>query len=281
MDVAAGAGGAAPGAEPVLPRSPAGPDVPLVPAVALRGLAKRYGEAWAVAGVDLDVPAGSFYGLVGRNGAGKTTTLRMLCGLLRPDAGAIWVLGLPVWADPAPVKARIGVLPEDGRLLDRLRGRELLHYTGVLRGMVRPVVEARTEELLATLDLLDAADNLVIDYSHGMRKKIGLAAALLHGPELLVLDEPFEAVDPVSARTIRLVLDRFVAAGRTILFSSHVMATVEALCDRVAILHEGRVVAAGPLAEVTSGRSLEDAFVDAVGMRHLDERALDWLGRLP
>lgn len=114
-----------------------------------------------------------------------------------------------------------------------------------------------------------------------MRKKIGLAAALLHGPELLVLDEPFEAVDPVSARTIRLVLDRFVAAGRTILFSSHVMATVEALCDRVAILHEGRVVAAGPLAEVTSGRSLEDAFVDAVGMRHLDERALDWLGRLP
>lgn len=249
--------------------------------MALRALAKRYGERWAVAGVDLDVPAGSFYGLVGRNGAGKTTTLRMLCGLLRPDAGAIWVLGLPVWADPAPVKARIGVLPEDGRLLDRLRGRELLHYTGILRGMDRPTVEARAEELLATLDLLDAADELVIDYSHGMRKKVGLAAALLHAPELLVLDEPFEAVDPVSARTIRLVLDRFVAAGRTILFSSHVMATVEALCDRVAILHEGRVVGAGPLAEVTGGRSLEDTFVDAVGRRDLDEGSLRWLGRLP
>ncbi|MGD9751581.1 MAG: ABC transporter ATP-binding protein [Acidimicrobiia bacterium] len=267
------------------PPGPADGPVPAVdgpvPAVALRGLAKRYGGTWAVAGIDLDVPAGSFYGIVGRNGAGKTTTLRMLCGLLRPDAGAIRVFGLPVWADPAPIKERIGVLPEDGRLLDRLRGRELLHYTGALRGLDRATVASRAEELLVTLDLLGAADGLVIDYSHGMRKKIGLAAALLHNPELLVLDEPFEAVDPVSARTIRLVLERFVAAGRTILFSSHVMATVEALCDRVAILHEGRVVAAGPLAGVTGGRSLEDTFVAAVGMRDLDATTLGWLGPAP
>ncbi len=247
------------------------------PAVAVRGLTKAYEGRYAVAGLDLDVPTGSFCGLVGPNGAGKTTTLRMMCGLLRPDAGAIWVEGVPVWGDPSPVKARIGVLPEDGRLLDRLTGRELLQYNGLLRGLDRATVLARAEELLAVLGLREAADTLVIDYSHGMRKKVGLASALLHDPAVLFLDEPFEAVDPVSSRTIRAVLERFVAGGRTILFSSHVMATVEQLCDRVAIVHHGRLVANGPTAVVRGGRPLEDVFASLVGAAQLAEGSLGWL----
>lgn len=248
-------------------------------AVAVRGLTKRFGATVAVRGIDLDVPQGSFYGIVGRNGAGKTTSLRMMCGLLRPDQGGIWIKGIPVWADPAPVKAIIGVLPEDGRLLDRLTGRELLLYTGVLRGLPRPSVVERTEELLDILDLVGSADSLVVDYSHGTRKKIGLAAALLHGPEVLFLDEPFEAVDPVSARAIRSVLERYVATGRTIVFSSHVMATVEALCDHVAIVHDGQVVLRGPLAVVQAGGTLEDRFVAVVGTRELGADSLGWLER--
>lgn len=248
-------------------------------AVAVRGLTKRFGATVAVRGIDLDVPQGSFYGIVGRNGAGKTTSLRMMCGLLRPDQGGIWIKGIPVWADPAPVKAIIGVLPEDGRLLDRLTGRELLFYTGVLRGLPRPSVVERAEELLDILDLVGSADSLVVDYSHGTRKKIGLAAALLHGPEVLFLDEPFEAVDPVSARAIRSVLERYVATGRTIVFSSHVMATVEALCDHVAIVHDGQVVLRGPLAVVQAGGTLEDRFVAVVGTRELGADSLGWLER--
>lgn len=248
------------------------------PAVAVRGLAKAFGRRVAVAGLDLDIPAGSFCGLVGPNGAGKTTSLRMMCGLLRPDRGGIWVEGVPVWADPTPVKARIGVLPEDHRMLDRLTGRELLSYGGLLRGMDRATAAGRGDELLDVFGLADVADQLVIDYSHGSRRKIGLASALLHNPAVLFLDEPFEAVDPISSRTITEVLGRFVASGRTIVFSSHVMATVERLCDRVAILHHGRLVANGPTAGVCAGRALEDVFAALVGAGALAEGSLGWLG---
>ena len=244
----------------------------------LRGLVKRFGAKVAVAGLSLDVPRGSFFGLVGPNGAGKTTTLRMATGLLRPDAGQVWVEGIDVWADPTAAKARIGVLPEDLRLFERLTGAELLTYHGLLRRMDPRDIAARGDELIAVLGLSDAAATLVVDYSHGMRKKIALAAALLHNPRLLVLDEPFEAIDPVSARTIKGVLERYTAGGATVVFSSHVMELVESLCDRVAVVAGGQVVAAGTLEEVRRGRSLEDAFVHLVGADDLGRNGLGWLG---
>ena len=251
---------------------------PAASALSLRGLRKAFDDKVAVDGIDLDIPAGSFFGLVGPNGAGKTTTLRMVTGLLRPDAGTAWVQGVDVWADPVRAKALMGVLPEQPALFDRLSGRQLLVYTGLLRGLPREVVEQRADELLAVTGLAGDADVLVVDYSQGMRKKIGLAAALLHAPRLLLLDEPFESVDPVSSRTLRGLLDRHRRGGGTVVFSSHVMDLVERLCDRVAVLHDGRVVAHGTLEEVRRGRSLEDAFVELVGGQITDEGALQWLG---
>lgn len=249
------------------------------PAIAARGLWKRFGAKVAVAGIDLDVPAGCFYGLVGPNGAGKTTTIRMMTALLRPDGGGVWVEGLDVWNDPVVVKARIGVLPDEFRLFDRLTGAELLDYCGLLRGMAPDVVGDRSRELLDVLDLAAAADTLVVDYSTGMRKKVALAAALLHGPTALFLDEPFEAVDPVSTRVIRSVLERFTDAGHTVLFSSHVMEVVERLCDRVAVVHQGRIIAEGATDDLRGGRRLEDVFVELVGAAGAAAGALDWLGR--
>ena len=248
------------------------------PAVAIRGLAKRYGHTVAVDHIDLDIARGSFFGVVGPNGAGKTTTILMCTGLLRPDAGAVWLLGLDVWADPRRAKERIGVLPEGLRLFERLTGAELLAYTGELRSMPQDVVRQRSAELLAVMDLASAGDTLVIDYSAGMRKKIGLAAALLHAPRLLFLDEPFESIDPISARAIRNVLVSFTESGGTVVFSSHVMELVERLCDHVAVLHKGRVVAVGGVDELRAGRRLEEVFIDVVGAGNLDAKGLSWLG---
>src|SRR6266511_3161420 len=231
-------------------------------ALSVRGLRKAFGPKLAVADVDLDIPHGCFFGLVGPNGAGKTTTLSMVTGLLRPVAA----------------KRRIGVLPEDLRLFERLTGAELLTYNGLLRGMAPATVEERARELLGVLTLEDAAGTLVIDYSHGMRKKIAPAAALLHAPRVLFLDEPFEAIDPVSARTIRGLLERYTAGGATVVFSSHVMELVERLCDRVGIMHLGRLIAEGPVDQVRAGRSLEDAFVELVGAGDVTTEELGWLG---
>ena len=247
-------------------------------ALRLRGLRKRFGTKTAVDDLDLDVPRGSFFGVVGPNGAGKTTTLRMATGLLRPDAGIAVVEGIDVWGDAVEAKRRIGVLPEDLPLFDRLTGRQLLTYGGLLRGLTPGVVDERTRELLDVLGLADDAGTLVIDYSQGMRKKIGLAQALLHAPRVLFLDEPFESVDPLSARTLRAVLERHIANGGTVVFSSHVMELVERLCDRVAVIHAGRLVAAGPIQQVRAGRSLEDAFIDLVGGEITTEKSLQWLG---
>jgi len=248
-------------------------------AVAIRGLTKRFGARLAVDGIDLDVPHGSFFGLLGPNGAGKTTTLAMATGLLRPDAGSVWVDGIDVWQDPVAAKRRVGVLPEGLRLFERLTGRELLTYTGLLRGLPAADVDARGTELLAVLGLEEAAGAMVLDYSTGMRKKIGLAAALLHGPRLLFLDEPFEGIDPVSARTIRTVLERITAGGSTVVFSSHVMELVEKLCDHVAIIGAGRVLATGTLDDVRGGRRLDDVFVELVGdPGGTGSGGLSWLG---
>ncbi|SDY16908.1 ABC-2 type transport system ATP-binding protein [Micromonospora pattaloongensis] len=249
------------------------------PALALRGLAKRFDSKVAVAGVDLDVPTGSFYGLLGPNGAGKTTTLSMAVGLLRPDAGSARVLGHDVWADPVHAKQLLGVMPDGVRLFDRLTGAELLAYHGLLRGMDPTVVDQRAAELLDVLALGDAGRTLVVDYSAGMKKKIGLACALLHGPRLLVLDEPFEAVDPVSAALIRDILQRYVAGGGTVVFSSHVMEVVERLCSHVAILAAGTIKRVGTLDEVRGDRALEEVFVEVVGGRTATGEELAWLSR--
>ncbi|MFG2293978.1 ABC transporter ATP-binding protein [Streptomyces sp. NPDC048603] len=251
-----------------------------VPAVRITGLRKRFGEQQAVAGVDLELPAGKFIGLVGPNGAGKTTTLSMVTGLLRPDEGRVEVVGYDVWRDPAQVKARIGVLPEGLRLFERLSGRELLGYMGRLRGLPGEETDKRATQLLEVLDLAASQHKLVVDYSTGMRKKIGLAAALLHNPEVLFLDEPFEGVDPVSAQTIRGVLERYTRSGATVVFSSHVMELVESLCEWVAVMAAGRIRAAGPLAEVRgSSPSLQQAFLELVGAQgRATGDSLDWLG---
>ncbi|MFD4387943.1 ABC transporter ATP-binding protein [Streptomyces sp. NPDC058486] len=254
------------------------------PAVQVEGVWKRFGQQIAVHGIDLVLPAGKFIGLVGPNGAGKTTTLSMITGLLRPDAGRIRVAGHDVWRDPesvARVKARIGILPEGLRLFERLSGRELLAYSGRLRGLPGAEVDQRATQLLDVLDLAGSQHKLVVDYSTGMRKKIGLAAALLHNPDVLFLDEPFEGVDPVSAQTIRGVLERYTSSGATVVFSSHVMELVESLCDWVAVMAGGRIRAQGPLAEVKgSAATLQEAFLELVGAhdRAAAGDSLDWLG---
>jgi ABC-2 type transport system ATP-binding protein len=249
-------------------------------AVRVHSLWKRFGTQTAVAGIDLALPAGRFIGLVGPNGAGKTTTLSMLTGLLRPDDGSVEIGGADVWQDPVAVKARIGVLPEGLRLFERLSGHELLAYTGRLRGIPGPETDRRAAQLLDVLDLTPARNKLVVDYSTGMRKKIGLAAALLHNPEVLFLDEPFEGVDPVSAQVIRGVLERYTGSGATVVFSSHVMELVESLCDWVAVMSAGRIVAQGPLADVRGqAPTLQDAFLTLVGATgRAAGQNLDWLG---
>ncbi|WP_409463325.1 ABC transporter ATP-binding protein [Amycolatopsis sp. GA6-003] len=246
-------------------------------AMGLYGLTKRFGTTLAADDVRLEVPRGSFFGLVGPNGAGKTTSLSMAVGLLRPDSGEARVFGVDVWREPERAKSLIGVLPDGLSIPERLTGRELLTYMGLLRGLAPDTVAERAQELLGVLELTDAERTLVIDYSAGMRKKIGLATALLHGPRLLVLDEPFEAVDPVSASTIRTILQRFVASGGAVVLSSHVMALVEQLCSHVAVITRGRVVAAGAVADVRGEGTLEDAFVHIVGGRTSGAEGLAWL----
>ncbi|MDN3904103.1 ABC transporter ATP-binding protein [Arthrobacter sp. YD2] len=246
------------------------------PALAIRGLAKRFGPKTAVNGISLDVPAGSFYGLVGPNGAGKTTLLSLATGLLRPDQGQVWVHGTDVWAQPVEAKRLMGILPDGVRLFDRLTGEQLVTYAGLLRGMDRDTVSSRTKDLLAAMDLSADAGKLVVDYSAGMTKKIALASALIHAPRLLVLDEPFEAVDPVSAANIRDILAGYVSSGGTVIVSSHVMDLVQRMCDHVAVVAGGNLLAAGTVDEVRGAGSLEDRFVSLVGGRTHSE-GLEWL----
>jgi ABC-2 type transport system ATP-binding protein len=248
-----------------------------LPGLELRGLRKAFGSTVAVAEVDLVVPAGSFFGLVGPNGAGKTTLLSMAVGLLAPDAGDAAVLGQSVWRPESETAAKeaLGVLPSGLALPTRLTGRELLTYLGLLRGMTPDTVAERSDELLDVLGLAEAEGVLIADYSTGMVKKIGLAAAVLHGPRVLVLDEPLEAVDPLSAMTISAVLRGFARHGGTVLMSTHVMALVEQLCDRVAVLAHGSIVRVGTVAQVSGQGGLEQAFLEAVGSGPV-ERELSW-----
>ncbi|MGJ6981260.1 ABC transporter ATP-binding protein [Aestuariimicrobium soli] len=251
-----------------------------VPALEIRGLTKRFGAKVAVDDLSLLVPAGCLFGLVGPNGAGKTTTLSMATGLLRPDAGGVRIWGDDVWHDPIRAKAHMGVLPDGMRLFDRLSGRELLRFVGQMRRVPSSEITDRSEALLAALGLTADADTLVVDYSAGMTKKIGLACALIHNPRLLLLDEPLEAVDPVSSQGIRAMLKQFVGAGGTVVISSHVMELVESLCDAVGVIAGGRVLAVGPTDEVKQGKPLQDRFVELVGgAQYVGGEAMSWLGR--
>jgi ABC-2 type transport system ATP-binding protein len=248
------------------------------PAIEVHGLRKSFGTKEAVAGIDLEIAAGSLAGLVGPNGAGKTTSLSMMTGLLRPDSGRVLIAGLDVWADPVAAKAIIGVVPAEVRLFERLSGEELLEYAARLRGL--PVGEARSRvaQLLDVLDLAADAKRLVADYSTGMRKKAALGCALIHNPRVLFLDEPLEGVDPISADVIRRLLTRMASSGSTVLFSSHVMELVEQVCDHVSIIDKGTIVATGTTEQVRGGKTLQQAFVELVGPRTTDEEGLSWLG---
>lgn len=248
------------------------------PAITVSGLRKRFGAKEAVAGIDLEIAAGSLAGLVGPNGAGKTTTLSMMTGLLRPDGGRILINELDVWPDPRAAKAIIGVVPDQARLFERLSGAEMLEYAGRLRGLPAAEARSRAEQLLDVLDLTADARRLVADYSTGMRKKTMLGCALIHNPSVLFLDEPLEGVDPVSADVIRRLLTRFTASGSTVLFSSHVMELVEQVCDHVSIIDKGGIVATGTTDQVRGGKTLQQAFIDLVGPHARGEEGLSWLG---
>jgi len=239
-------------------------------------LTKQFGETHAVDHISLAVAAGSIFGIVGPNGAGKTTTLSMMTGLLRPDSGTITVHGADVWSDPVKAKRNMGVLPDRLRLFDRLTGSQLLFYAGTLRGLPAKTVKKRSADLAAAFGLEDSLNRLVTDYSAGMRKKIALACAMIHSPRVLILDEPFESVDPVSASNVTEILQNYVAAGGTVVLSSHSMDLIERICDSVAIVVSGRILAAGTTAEVRGPGSLEARFVELAGGRKTAE-GLEWL----
>ncbi len=240
------------------------------------GLTKRFDETVAVAGIDLEVRVGDFYGIVGPNGAGKTTTLSMITGLLRPDAGTVTVHGTDVWSDPLAAKRYMGVLPDRLRLFDRLTGWQLLYYAGILRGLDAAVVRKRSADLAQAFGLEESMGRLVTDYSAGMTKKIALAAAMIHSPRMLVLDEPFESVDPVSAATVTDILKKYAAAGGTVVLSSHSMDMVQRICDHVAVVVDGQILADGTIDEVRAGKSLEERFVELTGGLEVAE-GLPWL----
>lgn len=239
-------------------------------------LRKSFGGVVAVDDVDLVVRRGSVFGFVGPNGAGKTTTLSMMTGLMRPDSGTVTVAGADVWRDPITAKRSIGVLPDRMRLFDRLSGAQMLYYCAVLHGLDRPTAMKRIDDLAVALGLDGSLERPVRDYSIGMVKKVSLAAALIHSPSVLVLDEPFESVDPVSTAQAIELLQRFAAAGGTVVLSSHNMNLVERVCDSVAVIVEGRILASGTLDEVRGSATLEERFVELAGGRVAVE-GLEWL----
>jgi ABC-2 type transport system ATP-binding protein len=266
------------------------------PAIVAEGLSRSFGNLVAVDHVDLRVDAGQFFGFLGPNGAGKSTTIRMLTGLLAPTAGRIHLLGLSLEANPTEVKRQIGVVPEGLALFDRLTGNEFLNFVGQMYGLDRATAAQRTAELLDFMDLADRPKTLVVDYSHGMKKKLALAAAVIHGPRILFLDEPFEGVDAIAAGTLKTMLHNMTARGATIFLTSHVLEIVERLCSHVAIINKGRIIAQGSLDELRAGvaaahvngaatapsqkLTLEEIFLAVVGHEGVSpksEEELSWL----
>jgi ABC-2 type transport system ATP-binding protein len=264
--------------------------VPEAPAVETVSLVKQFGEFVAVDHIDLNVKRGSFFGFLGPNGAGKSTTIKMLTGLLGPTSGKLRVLGLDVVERPMDVKRRIGVVPEDLNLFERLTGAEMLSFTGRMYGLDRDEIGRRSKELLELMELQDEPKKLIIEYSHGMKKKLSLACALIHRPEILFLDEPFEGVDAIASRTLKDLLLRLTARGLTVFLTSHVLEIVERLCSDIAIIAQGKLLASGSLNELRKGIrmegdgegpvSLEEYFIRVVGgpRDSAEEEVLQWLG---
>ncbi|HWQ52650.1 MAG TPA: ABC transporter ATP-binding protein [Bryobacteraceae bacterium] len=246
------------------------------PAIVVTELRKVYGNKAAVDGLSLTVPRGCFYGFLGPNGAGKSTTIRMLTGLIPPDSGSIEILGMPMPGQEIEIKKRIGLVPDESLLFDRLTGAEFLEFVGRMYGLARAVAAERARALLALFEL-DENRKLIGEYSKGMRKRAAMAAALIHHPDLFLMDEPFEGVDAVGARLMKDILLDQVRRGATIFLTSHVLEVVERLCDRVAIINEGKIVVEGSMADLRSGtETLEDVFVRVVGAEHA-YTPLDWL----
>lgn len=253
------------------------------PAIELEDLRKAYGESaiFAVDGLTLTVPQGSFFGFLGPNGAGKTTTIKMLMGLAQPTSGHIRILGMPLPEKALEIKKEIGLVPDDTLLFDHLTGPEYLQFVGRMYGLDRGLATQRARELLELFELSGQERKLIGEYSKGMRKRVAMAAALIHRPKLFLMDEPFEGVDAVGARLMKDLLLEQTRRGATVFLTSHVLEVVERLCDHVAIIHRGKLVAQGTVDELRAqaaqeATSLEDVFVQLVGPERAVER-LDWL----
>jgi ABC-2 type transport system ATP-binding protein len=247
------------------------------PAVAVQDLRKEYGGKAAVDGLTLTVPRGCFYGFLGPNGAGKTTTIRMLMGLIPPNSGSIEILGLPMSDRDIEIKSLIGLVPDESLLFDHLTGAEFVEFTGRMYRLPQSVARERARELIALFELDGASRKLIGEYSKGMRKRVAMAAALIHRPQLFLMDEPFEGVDAVGARLMKDILTEQVRTGATIFLTSHVLDVVERLCDRVAIIHDGKLVMESSMSDLRSGaETLEDIFVRAVGASR-GGGSLEWL----
>ncbi len=249
-------------------------------AIHVQNLRKVYGEGKdakaAVDGLNLSVRRGSFFGFLGPNGAGKTTTIKMLMGLAPPTSGSIELLGLPMPAQALEIKKKIGLVPDESLLFDQLTGGEFMEFTGRIYGLEPSVARERTRELLALFEMDNAPKRLIREYSKGMRKRVAMAAALIHRPELFLLDEPFEGVDAVGARLMKSILQDLVRGGATIFLTSHVLEVVERLCDSIAIINHGKIVTEGPIELLRGEGTLEEAFVRAVGLGE-ERGTLDWL----
>jgi ABC-2 type transport system ATP-binding protein len=249
-------------------------------AVETQKLTRQFGSFRAVDAIDLAVPAGSFYGFLGPNGAGKSTTIKCLTGLLRPSGGSIRILGIDPIGDPVNVKRRIGVVPEDLALFDRLTALETLDFVAQVHGIDDRTARHRASDLLGLMDLEEAGNTLVVDFSHGMRKKLSLAAALLPAPRLLFLDEPFEGIDAVASRQIKDLLNAFVVRGGTIFLTSHILEIVERLSTHIGVIAKGRMVAQGTIEDLranAAGKTLEELFIELVGGDAQVSVALDWI----
>ncbi len=250
---------------------------PASEAIRIRGLRKVFGDTVALDGLDLCVPRGSFFGFLGPNGAGKTTTVQILIGLLDAGAGQVEVLGKKLTGEMESVKNSVGVVLDESVLFDRLRGPEFLEFVGRVYGLDRAVARRRAVELMGLFELDSKVSSLIAAYSKGMRKRLALAAALIHRPQLFLLDEPFEGVDPLGARLMKEILVQQIEQGATVFLTSHVLEVVERLCDRIAIIDHGRIVAEGSIGELRAGEeSLEDIFVRATGGEKPVQQ-LDWL----
>jgi ABC-2 type transport system ATP-binding protein len=258
--------------------APASPD-----AIVVRDLTKVFRDKPAVDHISFRVARGRFFGFLGPNGAGKSTTIKMLTGLLRPTAGEAMVEGLDLKSRLLDIKRIIGVLPEELPLYERLSGEEYLRFAGRMYGLSREETGRRTTELLEFLSLADDRSKLIVDYSHGMKKKVALAAALIHNPRVLFLDEPLNGIDPVSGRVVTDLLRRLAQKGVTLFFTSHALDAVERLCDEVAVIDRGRIVAQGTLDEIRQQRevgrdaSLEDVFLKLVAA-DVKREDLSWIG---